>query len=80
MNLEETQDEFVTRVASVLTRPKQKIAYRYDLGFCDPDDCDSFRPSGEFVAAEIGRSARLTRQTQTAYSAALPDDRTARDT
>ena len=32
MSLEETQDEFVTRVASVLTRPKQKIAYRYDLG------------------------------------------------
>jgi hypothetical protein len=32
MTLEQTRDEFVTRVASVLTRPKQKIAYRYDLG------------------------------------------------
>lgn len=31
-NLEQTRDEFVTRIASVLSTPKQKIIYRYDLG------------------------------------------------
>jgi hypothetical protein len=32
MNLEQTRDEFDTRVASVLSAPKQTIVYRYDLG------------------------------------------------
>lgn len=32
MNLEQTRDEFGTRVASVLSAPRQKIVYRYDLG------------------------------------------------
>jgi hypothetical protein len=31
-NLEQTRDEFVTRIAGVLSAPKQKIVYRYDLG------------------------------------------------
>jgi hypothetical protein len=32
MNLEQTRDEFGTRVGSVLSAPRQKIVYRYDLG------------------------------------------------
>jgi hypothetical protein len=32
MNLELARDEFGTRVAGVLSAPKQKIVYRYDLG------------------------------------------------
>ena len=32
MSLEQTRDEFGTRVASVLSAPKQKMVYRYDLG------------------------------------------------
>ena len=31
-NLEQTRDEFITRIAGVLSTPKQKIIYRYDLG------------------------------------------------